>query len=375
MGQFDSNHPDFLGSGKLKIYADPITLPIKSASTFVRTGTFGTYSVWHGWRLLLKDLGVHPANLLRRAQLPGDLFARDNASLETTQYFKLWTSLEAEAVDTSESIPLPLRIAKAMSADWFEPSLFAALCSADLNGALVRIAKYKRLTAPMVLDVHIGHKCTTLKLEWLDKTHMAPPVLMAFELLFFVQLIRLATRHQVQPLNVACPVALEHASHYEAYFGCKVNQGSPLTVSFSAEDAQRPFLTANHAMWTFFEPNLRKRLHDLDRQASMTERLQSALLEGIPAGDLAMKSICRKLGVSTRTLQRRLNDEGNSFQQTLDQVRTSLALYYLTHSTLSGAEISFLLGFEDPSSFVRAFQGWTGTSPQSARAARSKLTS
>ena len=335
----------------------------------------GAYPVWHGWRLLLQDLALHPANVLRRAQLPGDLFARDNASLDTPQYFRLWTALEAEAENPDNDLPLPLRIAQAMSADWFDPALFAALCSADLNAALTRIARYKRLVAPMSLQVDITPQRTTIALAWLDKTRLPPPVLVAFELVFFVQLARLATRSRVQPVALTCPVPLGPAAPYEDFFGCRLQEGPVPSVGFSAEDARRPFLTANHGMWSFFEPALRKRLHDLDRQATMTERVHSALLEALPAGDLAMDAVCRKLGVSTRTLQRRLRDEGGSFQKTLDQVRKSLAQHYLEHSAMTGAEISFLLGFEDPNSFVRAFQGWTGTTPQTVRTARSGLAS
>lgn len=369
--QLKPSHSDRLFNGELIKFMD--LRPIKNTANPQRTENFGGYSVGHAWRLLLKDLRACPANVLRRAQLPGDLFARDNTNLETSQYFKLWEALEAEAEDAKTSLPLPLRIVQAMSADWFDPALFCALCSADLNSALARLAKYKRLVAPMALQVHIGQQSTTLAIEWLDKTQPPPLVLVAFELLFFVQLARLATRHPVQPLDLACPISLGHGAHYEAYFGCRINQGSTLKLTFCAKDAERPFLTANHGMWTFFEPTLRKRLHDIDRQASMTERLRSVLLEAIPAGDLALKSICRKLGVSSRTLQRRLNEEGSSFQITLDQVRTSLALHYLRHSAMSGAEISFLLGFEDPSSFVRAFHVWTGTTPQAVRTSRLRL--
>jgi AraC-like DNA-binding protein len=338
-----------------------------------RTAAAGGYPVWHGWRLLLQDLGLHPASVLRRAQLPGDLFARNSASLDTPQYFRLWTALEAEATDQDAAAPLPLRIAQAMSADWFDPALFAALCSADLSAALLRIARYKRLVAPMTLQVDTTPQRTTLALAWLDKTVPPPPVLVAFELVFFVQLARLATRSRVEPIALLSPAPWGQATPYDAYFGCRLTQGPIPTVSFSAEDASRPFLTANHGMWSFFEPGLRRRLHDLDRQATMAERVRSALLEALPAGDLSMDAVCRKLGVSSRTLQRRLQVEGSSFQQTLDRVRTALAQHYLEHSALSGAEISFLLGFEDPNSFVRAFQAWTGTTPQAARAARSSL--
>jgi AraC-like DNA-binding protein len=144
------------------------------------------------------------------------------------------------------------------------------------------------------------------------------------------------------------------------------------TVVFASHDAARPFLTANHGMWKFFEPALRQRLADLEKQASTAERVRSALLEALPAGELSMQAVCRKLGVSTRTLHRRLQEEGTSFQQTLDALRNSLAHHYLRHSSMSGGEISFLLGFEDPNSFVRAFHTWTGSTPQAVRLAHSR---
>lgn len=74
--------------------------------------------------------------------------------------------------------------------------------------------------------------------------------------------------------------------------------------------------------------------------------------------------------MSTRTLQRRLQVEGQSFQGLLNQTREKLASHYLTHSALSGAEISFFLGFEDPNSFFRVFHQWTGATPEATRARR-----
>ena len=77
-----------------------------------------------------------------------------------------------------------------------------------------------------------------------------------------------------------------------------------------------------------------------------------------------MEALGRRLGLSSRTLQRHLQKEGTTFQRTLDEVRTELARHYLKQSSMSGAEISFLLGFEDPNSFFRAFQRWTGKTPR-----------
>jgi AraC-like DNA-binding protein len=176
----------------------------------------------------------------------------------------------------------------------------------------------------------------------------------------------------VHPLRVGWPapnLSPSDADAYAAWFGVPVEDLPLPTVVFTAQDTQRPFLTANPGMWKFFEPALRQRLADLEKHASTVERVRGALVEGLPAGEVSMPAVCRKLGISTRTLQRRLQEEGSSFQQTLDALRSSLAHHYLHNSSLSGTEISFLLGYEDPNSFVRAFQTWTGSTPQAVRLA------
>lgn len=334
----------------------------------LRLGFAGTFAVWPGWQLLMQDAGVNGANVLRRAQLPGDLLARENARLDSQTYFRLWSAIEAEA-GTAEG-PAPLRFAEKMSADWFDPEMFVALCSSDMNGALDRLAKFKRLSGPMALHLERSSHRTEVTLEFLDRAFEPPPVLMAFKLVFLVQLARLATRSPVHPMRVGWPsppVDAADARAYARYFGVTVERTQQPQLVFRNEDMERPFLTANQGMWKFFEPALRQRLSELDRQASTVERVRSVLLEALPAGQLSMQMVCSKLGVSSRTLQRRLQDEGSSFQQTLDALRNSLAHHYLQNSSMSGAEISFLLGFEDPNSFIRAFQGWTGTTPQALR--------
>ena len=71
--------------------------------------------------------------------------------------------------------------------------------------------------------------------------------------------------------------------------------------------------------------------------------------------------------MSPRTLQRRLKDEGQTFQSLVNGIREELALNYLKTSDISRAKISFLLGFENPNSFFMAFHAWTGETPQQAR--------
>ena len=322
------------------------------------------YTLQPGWRILLKDLGIRPADVLRRAGLPDDLFTRGPISIPVEAYFRLWQGLEAEADDPI----LPIRIGRAITVEAFDAPIFAALCSPNLRTAAKRLSRYKALVGPMVLHVHEGESSVTLELEWLP-VHLEPPAaLVATELVFFVQLARLATREEISPLAVTTPRPPSPAGAYEEYLGRWVEAGSRHGVTFSAADAYRPFLTANEQMWEFFQPELRRRLCELDESATFTERVRGALLELLPGGSSSLGAVSKKLAVSTRTLQRRLRAEGGSFQQVLDTTREELARHYLSSSELTGAEISFLIGFEDPGSFFRAFQSWTGQTPESARA-------
>ncbi|PTT03270.1 AraC family transcriptional regulator [Pseudomonas sp. HMWF006] len=317
----------------------------------------------------MHDAGLATAPVLRRAQMPGDLFTRQNVRLDYESFFNLWRAIDAEASSVCAELPAPLQIARVMSSDWFDPELFAALCSTNLGCALERIAKYVRLIAPMTIRVVRSDAYTTVTMDFLDPSEPPPEVFLAFKIVFFVQLARLATRSHVQPLQVSWPsqVSDSDSDAYHAYFGIPVTQSPLACVVFSAADVERPFLTENHKMWLFFEPSLRQRLSDLERTCGMADRVRSVLLESLPAGEVSMEGVSRKLAVSTRTLQRKLHDEGTTFQQTLDALRSSLALHYLRSTAMSSAEISFLLGFDDSNSFARAFQGWTGTTPVKAR--------
>jgi len=108
--------------------------------------------------------------------------------------------------------------------------------------------------------------------------------------------------------------------------------------------------------------------HEDDIVARTEEAIARRLEDGAPGiGDVA-----RALGLSPRTLQRRLGELETSFQQILDSVRRSLAQRYVENSELSIQEVTFLLGFSETRNFHRAFQRWFGTTPGRFRPARAK---
>jgi len=323
------------------------------------------YALDTTWRTLLRDLGVAPANVLRRAGLADDLLQQPSVRLPPEDYYRLWDSVEAEMGDPLFAI----RFCESIRSESFSPLLFAALCSPNLLVAMRRISRYKALIAPMRLDVAETRDAVAIAFNWQD-TPLSPPVSLAVaELLFCLTLARIGTREPVRPVEVMTTALPSPLAPYEAFLGARLQRGAAHRIVFTAVDANRPFLTSNEAMWAAFEPELRQRLADLDGAASTAKRVRAALLEGLPSGLVTMEAIARKLALSKRTLQRRIEAEGTSYQQVLNETREALARHYLAKTALPAVEISFLLGFDEPNSFYRAFRAWTGTTPDRMRQA------
>ncbi len=338
-----------------------------------------------GWQMLLQDFGLRPDAVLRRAGLPTDLLARVGQTLSLAEYFRFWRGIEQESqarLSQQSHDPLfALRLVEAVSAEVFDPPLYAALCSAHLMQAVQRLAQYKQLMAPMSLDLTVaGNGDLTIAPRWLTEQPASevPASLVLAEVAFFVQLARLGTRDKVCATQVVLPSTLEalatldgqHARRLHEFFGVAVVSGPSPSIRFAATDALRPFLTLNEGMLRVFEPELRRRLSELTATASTSERVRALLLDLLPSNTATIETVAERLGWSKRTLQRRLEDEGENFRALVNATREQLARSYLRNTALSSGEIGFLLGFEDPNSFYRAFQDWTGQTPEAVRHAR-----
>ena len=323
------------------------------------------FSVQPGWKILISDIGLNPADVLTLAGLPTDLFSRRHATLSAKEYFDLWKGLEQAAGKTE----LPLKIGQAISTEAFDPPIFASLCSPNLNAALQRLSQFKKLIGPLTLEVEMKKEHTKATIDCYGHNGHIPRSLGVSELVFLTKLARLGTREPVAPTKVILAELPEHRYLYTEYFGTSIQAGKKNQIAFSAKDGARPFLTENAAMWDFFEPTLKQKLSDLEMEASTADRVKSALLEMLPSGLSSLEEVANRLAISKRSMQRRLNAEGSSYQTVLNSIREELAQHYLSKSSFSQGEISFLLGFQDTNSFTRAFSSWTGKTPGQYREA------
>ncbi len=220
----------------------------------------------------------------------------------------------------------------------------------------------------MNLRVETTNEKTTIKIDSSPEYDDPSSSVILMELIWWVHMVRLATRVHLIPLSIHTNFDITEKRAYEDYFRTHITKSNFNSVTFSAQDADRPFLTANDAMWSFFEPQLDQRMQDLTKNASYTEKVRACLMEFLASGQYSVDDVASRLAVSRRTLQRHLSNEGTTFQEILDGLREKLARYYLHKSEYSSAQIAFLLGYEDPNSFSRAFRVWTGETPEGVRA-------
>lgn len=315
------------------------------------------------WKLFLIDLGVQPEDVLRLASLPLDAFNRKEFYVTATQYFDFWNAIEA--VSGVEN--LPLKIGQMITVELFDPAIFACICSPNLTVALQRLSHFKRLIGPIRLHPKVDENVLSLDIEFYEVDAEIPKSLIMTELIFFTQLARICTRVPIIPKAIYLPELPNEIEKYQEFFGVVPQKSHGISIQFSKTDSERPFLTSNATMWSFFEPNLKQSLAELDHSVATSEKVKAILLESLPAGLGNIDEVAQRLALSKRTLQRLLEDENTNFKTILDETRKALAEYYLKQSSISTSEISFLLGFQEVNSFSRAFKHWTGATPNTYR--------
>lgn len=206
-------------------------------------------------------------------------------------------------------------------------------------------------------------------------TFRAPRHAIEFGLAQLVFLVRRATGKEIVPQRVQ----LQHArpaeiGRHEPIFGKNVEFGAERdSLSFDRATAALPVVTADPSLGELVMAHARA-LHDrLPENTSWTTRVQRLVSADLPRDMPTIDDVADRLSLPKRTLQRRLKEEGTSFEEVTDAMRRELAELYLGEQRLGVQETAFLLGYSDVSAFHRAFQRWTGVSPTAWRGTSNDL--
>ena len=206
-----------------------------------------------------------------------------------------------------------------------------------------------------------GTNCISITIHAVDEKQELPEIVVGIEMVLLTNLIRKATKQNIIPHKIIVKHPFQNPE-YEKFLSCTAEIGTQNKIIFSAKDAEQQFISRNDSMWDFFEPELKKRLAEMELDDTFSARVRSALIELLPGGQCAIDDVCSCLGISKRTLQRKLAEEDTTFQKQLNHTRELLAKNYINHTNLPSEEIAFLLGYQDTNSFFRAFSLWTGKS-------------
>ncbi len=319
-------------------------------------------SMWQA----LESYGIDPVVLFERAGLDPQKLYDANARYRDSGLYKLWQL----AVEATGDPYIGLKVASFWHPSAAHALGYAWLASATLQDALERTVRYYRLMTDkeqLILKESDEEFRLIVENPAVDYPTAPEDVDASFAVLIY--LCRMCYGQSFNPLRITMrrpepPDPAPFVEHFRAPIQYSGNEDS---VCFDKADALAALPTANAEVARANEKIVQEYLARFDR-SSVAMQVRARLTEQLSSGHATQGSVADALHMSLRSLQRRLKNEGTSYKDLLDETRRELAAHYMAESHRSINEITYLLGFSEPSNFSRAFRRWTGKSPSAYRA-------
>ena len=283
-----------------------------------------------------------------------------------TEFFDL---LERVAkLDGGRSIPL--RVGASMRCDDYGAFGLAFKSAVDLGGAYHRVERYGRIVTSIAnFRVVPGAEHTLFEVIPGSDDRLGARLTHELALAAAMALSREVCTRAFVPVavHIARPAPPDRSS-FDGHFRCPIRfEAEHDALEVTAEQLSHPNRLGDASISRFFDTHLDQALADLPAHGELIHRVRAAISPALSEGVPTLPRMARQLGMSRRTLQRRLAEAGISYQALVADVRQSLAQQLLRGSACSLVEVAFLTGFSDQSTFSRAFKRWSGHTPQAYR--------
>jgi AraC-like DNA-binding protein len=310
----------------------------------------------------LQLYGLDFAVLARRAGLDPGLLTEPNARYPTAPLQKLWEIAAEESADPV----FGFRVGSLVRPGTFHALGLGIVSSTSVLAALNRIQRYSSIVSTngrLVLlqqDGLVGLETRADRVTVMPTIHCVDALVVGL-----CRILEQCAGPSAMPARVVfMRPRMAPAEAYREILGCPVDFDGPhIAIWFDAAAAAQPVLSGNAELAAEAD-KLSARYIDELAHDSTAARVRTLLLKAMPSGEFGRDAIARSLNQSASTLQRRLRDEGATYQELLDATRHEMALEYLRQGGHSLVDVAFLLGFTDQSNFTRAFRRWTGKTPR-----------
>jgi len=304
--------------------------------------------------------------LVRRSGLTSSQLSDPNNRITVNQQIKLLNDIAKSLPDES----LGFHVAPDIELRELGLLYYVQASSESLGEALQRVTRYCSIQNEGVRLSYRRGEDVTLALKYENVRRLSDRHQMECFVTVAVRLCRQLTGRHLLPNRID----LMHRrsvvpSEMSQYFGCEVVFGADADeIHFSFDAAHLPIASAdmhlNKLLIKYCEEALSKRRLEVKNWRLCVENLLAQLL---PHGQATICEVSRRLGISERTLMRRLETEGVTFSVVLDDLRFDLAKRYLKEPQLSISRTAWLVGYSDPSAFCHAFKRRSGRSPRQIR--------
>ncbi|MDL2182735.1 AraC family transcriptional regulator [Pseudomonas sp. ChxA] len=312
-------------------------------------------------RKQLDALNLDSAALCIEAGLDPQQMDDPNARYPLSATTRLWEL----AVQASGDPAIGLRVSRFVSPTTFHALGYALVASGSLREVFERIVRYHQVVSD-ALTLELSAEGERYHFRLLQPPDSPAPALEAIDAFaaIYVRTCRNRLGRDYAPLAVylrrpepADPKPWHAVFRAPVFFGAEEDR-----LEFAARDFDSHLDDANPELAEHNETVLKRTLAQL-QPLTWERKVRRAIEEQLPEGEPSAERIAQALHLSLRSLQRHLADEGCRFDALLNECRENLALLHLRDPHCSLAEISYLLGFADTSSFSRAFKRWTGMTP------------
>ncbi|WP_394846206.1 AraC family transcriptional regulator [Pendulispora brunnea] len=316
----------------------------------------------------LTELGVDVRRVLDRAGILPSRFQTSRARISPAELFAFWRAVE----EVMPARDIGLRVGSEALPHQLDIVTMTALHSPSLGEALKKFARYKRLVCSERVSVEVAGGEARISFHWMHLEESMPMLLVDATFSTLVVVGRRGSGAPIIPVRVELARRRAEEALFHRHFGCEIHFDASLDrLVFDEKDLARPFLTHNADLLELMLPTLESQLRERLTSRSLADDVRTALGRRMHGERPSVEKIAEDMHISPRTLQRRLEELGTTYQKLLDDVRRDTSLRLLAHTNLEPNEVAYLLGFEEVNSFTRAFHGWEGTTPLRWRKATS----